>query len=517
MAVDMMDNRQLTIKKQVQFTADSVDLKLALAVAILGFLFIRWVFFEWRGFGVSLFTILFCITMMVYFIKKDIFQMKPGLFWIGVVLLTGMSFGVYGNPGLRPWSGFFLICSAAYAVTAAAGRLVTGQTGSWFLTDGVQSLVRTPFRHMDLQMRTLTQFSGKTKTNHKQLGSFVLAIAITGLIFIIVVPLLLSADSGGFAKIVGGVIDQFSWFEDDAMGNVLNLILAVPVSFYFFGLLAGSYYWRDAEMLKLEKLESNYKDFRMIPQMTVFLTLGMVVLLYAVFIGSQLPYYFSAFSGKLPDGMEIYSEYARKGFFELVKIAMINLIILGFANALSAVEQVKKNVLKWLNALMAVMTLVFIITALSKMILYINAYGLSMKRLLPCVLMFWMVGIFIGIIIYQRRSFDLFRIGVISGVLMFCALLVANPDSLVVQYNANRYLAGTLNKFDVEMLYRARAGGISTAMTLRDATDDIRLKNELSTYLFDQSNVLSSTEGTLQDTLENVMARQKLLAVKKTP
>jgi hypothetical protein len=517
MAIDIMEPRQIAIKRQPSFTADSADIKLAFAVGILGFLFIRWVFFEFRGFGVALFTMFFCVTAMIYLVRKDIFKMKPGLFWMGAVLFVGLSYGVYDNTGLRPWSNLFLICGAAYAVTAAAGRLIGGQTGAWFFMDGVISMVRTPFRHFDLQVRAFAQFFTQKKTNHRQIISILMAFILSGLIFLLVVPLLLSADSGGFSNIIGGLLEQFDWLKEEAMFNVMNLILAIPVSLYFFGLLAGNYYWRDAEALKLENLKSNYQQLKIVPLMTSVLTLIMVIGLYIVFIASQLPYYFSAFTGKLPNGMQIYSEYARKGFFELIQIAVINLIILGLTNAFSKVTQERKSLIKWLNIAMATVTMLFIITAFSKMILYISAYGLSMNRLLPCVLMIWLAGIFVGFILLQIHAFDLFKTGVIAGVILFCALIGSNPDSLVVNYNADRYLEGTLNQFDVSMLYRARAGGISTAMRLLEVTEDSRMKSELSEYLFDQSNNLSRKAGTMQDTLENIIGRRMILAVKQAP
>jgi hypothetical protein len=131
--------------------------------------------------------------------------------------------------------------------------------------------------------------------------------------------------------------------------------------------------------------------------------------------------------------------------------------------------------------------------------------------------MIWLAGIFVGFILLQIHAFDLFKTGVIAGVILFCALIGSNPDSLVVNYNADRYLEGTLNQFDVSMLYRARAGGISTAMRLLEVTEDSRMKSALSEYLFDQSNDLSRKAGTMQDTLENIIGRRMILAVKQAP
>ena len=97
--------------------------------------------------------------------------------------------------------------------------------------------------------------------------------------------------------------------------------------------------------------------------------------------------------------------------------------------------------LKILNLLLALVTLVLIATAFSKMALYIEAYGLTMRRLLPCVFMIFMAVVCGGVIALQKWSFSITRLAVGTGIVMFCLLCLSNPDSLVARYNADRYLA----------------------------------------------------------------------------
>ncbi|HCF70927.1 MAG TPA: DUF4173 domain-containing protein, partial [Syntrophomonas sp.] len=65
-------------------------------------------------------------------------------------------------------------------------------------------------------------------------------------------------------------------------------------------------------------------------------------------------------------------EYARSGFFELCRIAAINLIVLLAANLLGQKQSRKDKALKIFNSLLAIITLVLIATALSKMAMYIG-------------------------------------------------------------------------------------------------------------------------------------------------
>jgi len=242
---------------------------------------------------------------------------------------------------------------------------------------------------------------------------------------------------------------------------------------------------------------------------TVYILLGFLCTLYIVFIGSQIPYFFSAFVGQRPEGWQIYSEYARSGFFELCGIAVINLVILTTANVMGQQRNGKSPGLKILNALLALLTLVLIATAFSKMALYIGAYGLSMRRLLPCVFMLFMAVICGGIIALQKWQFSVTRLAVGVGIVMFCILCLTNPDSLVTRYNADRYLAGTLNNFDVEILYRSGPAGVDPALMVYEQTDDLELQDKLKEYLHYQQQVADELAGKPGDSLERANVRNK--------
>lgn len=61
-------------------------------------------------------------------------------------------------------------------------------------------------------------------------------------------------------------------------------------------------------------------------------------LIYVLFIGLQVTYLFSAFTGNIPQDFT-YAEYARRGFFELCYISLCNLGILWSAGAFSKTER----------------------------------------------------------------------------------------------------------------------------------------------------------------------------------
>ena len=288
------------------------------------------------------------------------------------------------------------------------------------------------------------------------------------------------ADSGGFKMIINFIADIFSF-------NIAEIVfyaaLAIPVAAYMYGLVSGAVHKKGTDMIKPEAAEKAVAKLKLLQPETVYITLGTVCGLYLVFILSQTPYFFSAFTGRRPEGWLIYSEYARQGFFELCGIAVINLVILTAGNMTSKKQREGSRILKAFNVAISLITLALIATAFSKMALYIAVYGLTMPRLLPCALMVFMTVVFIALIALQKWDFSIVRFALITGAVMFCALCLSNPDALVVRYNTTRYLNGTLSTYDMEIVRRAGDAGVLPALEVYEKTQDESVKTEIAAYL----------------------------------
>lgn len=496
-------------KGKVPFAADRWDSYFALFTFVLGFLFARWVLFTWQGWGVTLFTLVFCGSVAWYLRKKGVQIPKVGWFWLAVVMLIGISFSLWSNNGLAPWHGMLLFCSAVYWILGATGLLVLGQTSNLLLFDGYNALFAIPFSNFGCQFQGLALLGTNRLRRGRQLLHVALGLFLTFIVAFMVLPLLMEADSGGFAQLINGILDGFRGIGEDFWETFWQLILAIPIAAYIFGLVAGSTHKRNTDWLEKDSALEKISGLRILPMTTIYILMGLLSMLYIVFIGSQVPYFFSAFVGQRPEGWQIYSEYARSGFFELCRIAVINLLVLTAANIMS---QQSRNAIffKILNALLAILTLLLIATAFSKMALYIGAYGLSMRRFLPCVFMIFMAIICGGAIALQKWSFSITRLAVGVGVLMFCILCILNPDSLVAKYNAQRYLSGTLENFDVEILYRSGPAGVDSALMVYEQGKDPALQLKLKEYLLIQKQQADEVAGQPGDSWERAQARQKI-------
>ncbi|HNX29558.1 MAG TPA: DUF4173 domain-containing protein [Syntrophomonadaceae bacterium] len=498
-----------SIRAAEPFEADRKDGIFALLAFVLGFCFAHWVLFSWQGWGVTMFTLGYCGIITVYLLKKGVHIPRAGWFWLTIVVLTGISFSLWTNNGLAPWPELLLFGSAIYWITCAAGLPILGKTSNLIGLDIINTLVVIPIKNFGCQYKSLAFLGRNRKTESRQVFSVALGLVLTFIVAAMVLPLLMNADSGGFARITNGFLTFLHGIKTEAWETLVYGILAIPTGAYIFGLAAGSVHKRGCDTFEKDRTLKFFSGMQILPSATVYTLLGLLCTLYVIFIGSQLPYFFSAFIGERPEGWQVYSEYARSGFFELCSIAAINLTVLTAANLLSQRQYRDSMALKILNSLLAMLTLILIATALSKMVMYIGAYGLSMRRLLPCMFMIFLAVLCGGVVALQKWPFSIARLAAGVGVVMLCLLCLINPDSIVAGYNAERYLSGTLKSFDVEILYRSGPAGVDSALKLYEHTDDNVLQGEITKYLFDQKQALQSVRQP-QDCVQTIRARQKI-------
>ena len=476
---NVRQNKVKREKAENAFKPDVADFIFALAAFALGYLFSRWVFFSWQGWGISVFTTAYLLIVTAYLIKKGAFV--KGLdtyFWMACTMVIGVSYAIWENAGFSGERALFLFFSAVYYALVASGRRLLGKTGNFLISDGFNMILIIPLRNIFNQYVSFSAL-GKGKQRGKILP-VTLGVILAFVLLLILIPMLEQADSGGFGKILEFFRDfitfdfgEFIWYA----------AFAIPIAAYLYGLISGVAHKKGTDIIKLESAQKNVSKMRIIHPVTLYISLGAICVLYLVFILSQAPYFFSAFNGRRPEGWLIYSEYARRGFFELCGIAAINLVILIIGNVTCKKHRMELRILRILNIAIAVITLVLIATAYSKMALYIGAYGLTMRRLMPCVFMVFMAMVFVALIVLQRRSFSIVRFSLVTGAVMLCALCLSNPDAMVVRYNTDRYLSGSLPDYDTDVLYRAGSAGVLPALEVYRTTEDTGLRSQLTIYL----------------------------------
>jgi hypothetical protein len=213
-----------------------------------------------------------------------------------------------------------------------------------------------------------------------------------------------------------------------------------------------------------------------VPDIAGYSALTALSLVYVIFFLAQAAYLFSAFNDSLPQSMT-YAEYARRGFFELCAVSGINLGVIGAAHLI--VKRDKIKILKAETAVLCVFTIALIATAMSKMAMYIDYYGLTRLRVYTSWFMILLLLLFVIILLRQLRSFNGTRLAAVGCICLFMILCYGNVDGMIAKYNIDRYQSGTLKDLDVKSFSELSDGAVPYLYDLYQETTDPVMKAEL--------------------------------------
>jgi hypothetical protein len=175
------------------------------------------------------------------------------------------------------------------------------------------------------------------------------------------------------------------------------------------------------------------------------LALGLLNALFLAFVLVQLRYLFGgADLVEVTPGLS-YAEYARRGFFELVAVAALVVPLLLLADWTVHREHAAG---KWIFRGMAYGTVLLLFailaSALQRMRLYRDTYGLTEDRLLATWFMGWIAFVLAWLavtVLHGRRQ--RFAIGAFaSGLVVLLGLNAVNPHVTIARVNAERSAAG---------------------------------------------------------------------------
>ena len=270
---------------------------------------------------------------------------------------------------------------------------------------------------------------------------------------------------------------------------ILGFIIAIPL----FGALFGANWKRMRNNGNAE--EVGKRNTHVLPRPLVMASVTPLWLIYVLFFISLWDYYISAFTHVLPEDLT-YAAYAREGFFELCWVAAINAVLLLLFNLLIRPSKNKKfDLLRSLySSVISLFTLILIATALSKMMLYIDSYGLTQKRVYASWLMLLLAAVFVLVLVRQFvRRMPLAGSIAICGLLFFALIALPNVDGMIANYNVDAYLSGKLPTVDVESISDYGISSVPALCKLEDALEELTDRNaDETTFLTQPSAALDA-------------------------
>ncbi|WP_226967104.1 DUF4153 domain-containing protein [Streptomyces phaeolivaceus] len=174
-----------------------------------------------------------------------------------------------------------------------------------------------------------------------------------------------------------------------------------------------------------------------------------LVALFAVFNAVQLAVLFGGYDAVLKETGQTYAQYARQGFWQLLMATLLTLLVIVLAlrwapRTRSSDRTLVRGVLGTLCAL----ALVVVASAVRRMDMYVEAYGLTRLRISVLAMELWL-GLVIVLIIAAgvwgaRWLPRAVAASAVAGVLVFG---LASPDALIAERNVERY--ETTGRFDL--------------------------------------------------------------------
>ncbi len=426
--------------------------------------------------SIALMTALFCI----YFAKGGKVSVMPVI--CGLLSLANSAvFICTTNSSVR----FFGVVVSFLLGLVCFDGMTNGATAGNRQTAGIFYSAASTVGNIGVSLKSLfTGGDGDKKAVGKALVGLLCAVPV----LIIVVPLLISSDDA-----FSGMLSNIFSSSGNAFLTVLKAVFGAVISMFVIS------YGISLKFVRVSKMKDS--KFAGIENVYIISFLSAIGVCYLLYLFSQLAYFFSAFKGFLPNDDITYSQYARKGFFEMCVIAVINLCLVFFSILLAKKQNGKVcHGIKAIATFISVFTLIIIATAISKMALYIDAYGMTVLRVTTSAFMLFLGIVFIAVILrIYINKINIVKTALIAAGCIVLMLGTANVNAVCAKYNYEAYKSKELKTVDIEALYDLGDEGIPYVVRLAcsDNKDDAYEAQEylLKAYMSDYFDDMYYAEG----------------------
>lgn len=463
------------------------EILLSAAVAVLSFLFVKYIIFNITGFFTTGVFIALITAATVYLRKKGFKFSRLNIAIAVILYIFSFVFSITANSFIKGLNTVFLCAASAYYIYSVAAEKRDIERFLPFAM--IKAVFAYPFSKFGAQSAIAADSLKKSKVSRIILPVFI-GLLLTVPLTAVVGALLMSADDG-LARMLSGLTNRIFSYKLSLIAA--ELMLTIPCSLYIFGMIYANSFRKDISVLDDEQCANKLDSARVISNLIVYTAVTPICILYVMFFISQAGYFLSAFANSLPEGYS-YADYARQGFFELFAVSLINLMVITVMSLHSKKSGRNKSAaLKFYNVMLSIFTLILIATAISKMVMYISVYGLTQLRFYTTWFMLLLAVIFVMIIVKQfRYDFRFARHISIAFTIMFGFLCFSRPDSIIAAYNIEMYNAGYLNELDTSAIMELSDDAVLTAfnkgaVSAKDA--EKRFERRLKSDTFNRYNI----------------------------
>jgi Domain of unknown function (DUF4173) len=402
-------------------------------------------FLFWKkplGVNFAIFVAL-CLATSILLLRADGLRLSRRAGWllIPIAFLAAMTF-----IHLEPMTVFLSITMVLFLMGVFALTYRSGEWTRYTLLDfGLgylrlfASMIARPIGFASESRRLLSESSSQAEKRSTRILSYTRGIVIALPIIAIFASLLSSADPI-FAKQFENFIGLFK------IDHLPEYIFRLVYILVFAYVLAGTFL--HAAQKSDEKVEEKtwVSPFLGFTESTI--VLSSVVILFIAFVIVQFQYFFGG-QANINIAGYTYSEYARKGFGELVTVAFFSLLLLLVLGAITRREtETQRRVFSILGVGLVGLLIVMLIAAFQRLTLYEMAYGFSRLRTYTHVFMIWLGLLLVAVVVLEilRRERAVGLAMVLASLGFVISLNLLNVDGFIVRQNVQREIRSATDK-----------------------------------------------------------------------
>lgn len=378
-----------------------------------------------------------CLATGIFFLRADGLRLHPrsSLLLLPIAFLAAMTF-----LRLEPMTVFLSVVMIVFLM----GVFTMTYLGGRWLNYGLLDYLFGYFRLFGSMLARPLGFAGEVKREQPE-GSpkrdsrvwpIVRGIVIALPVVAVFASILASADVV-FAKRLDDFVELFN--IDNLPEYIFRLVYILVFAYALAGTFLHAAKNADEKISEDKSMISPFLGFT-----EAAIVLGSVGVLFASFVVVQFQYFFGgqvniSFTGYT------YSEYARRGFGELVIVAFFSLLMLLGLGAITRREtETQRRVFSGLGVALVGLVLVMLVSAFQRLVLYETAYGFSRLRTYTHVFMIWLALLLVVVVVLEilRRERVVALAMLLASLGFVVSLNVLNVDAFIVRHNIQREVDG---------------------------------------------------------------------------
>lgn len=429
---------------------------------ILAGFFIAWLvdyFFYQKPFGIAFFLWIF-ISIAALFLFSFLEKTKPHRF--SYVLAAAALFLSTGSfTRMEPFTRF---ATSTGSILLLILLTITFLNGNWFyyrlldyLLQGFIWLVAILSRPIGLMFQNTkkeadSSMDSQSEGKHKK--DFSVWQIVRG--FLIVIPILLVMGTllTNADPIFKQNLEQLFKFTafDNLEEFLFRLVYVLILGYLFIGVLLNAILPKKIQARPATNQPSFPKFLGSVETNIVFLSIN---ILFAAFLLVQFRYFFGGEANINVTGFT-YAEYARRGFGEILAVAVLTTMVYYFFLSITKLTGKKEQIIfSTLIILIFAQVLIMLVSSYQRLVLYEQAYGFSRLRTYTHLFLPWLALLIVVIMVLEisRRqghlalSILLVMFGFVVTTLFF------NVDGLIAKQNIQRANQSQKEGFALDYFY----------------------------------------------------------------